>query len=177
MPAANMNKYTQISFNIPKKSEFSMPIVLPQGKRCAVCVSIDTDCWSIMLRMRAVGLVGEGTYGPINFTRGEFGATVGIPRIMEVLDKYNVSATWFTPGVIADTYPHVIKEIAARGHEIGHHGYFQECPGWMNEKEERESFERGITAIENATGQRPLVYKVPGELRNLNALPTRAVPI
>jgi peptidoglycan/xylan/chitin deacetylase (PgdA/CDA1 family) len=154
-----------------------MPIVLPQGKRCAVCVSIDTDCWSIMLRMRAVGLVGEGTYGPINFTRGEFGATVGIPRIMEVLDKYDVSATWFTPGVIADTYPHVIKEIADRGHEIGHHGYFHECPGSMNEKEERESFERGITAIENATGQRPQGYRVPFEIPNCNELSKHTIKI
>ncbi len=154
-----------------------MPIVLPTGKRCAVCVTFDTDCWSIMLRMRAVGLVGPGTYGPINFARGEFGATVGIPRIIGVLDKYKITGTWFTPGVIADTYPTLIKELSDRGHEIAHHGYFHECPASMKEDEERKSFEKGITSIENATGKRPYGYRVPFEIPNASELSEHTVRI
>jgi peptidoglycan/xylan/chitin deacetylase (PgdA/CDA1 family) len=152
-----------------------MPIVLPKGKRCAACVTVDVDCWSIMLRMRAVGLLGPGTYGPINFTRGEFGATVGIPRMLDVLDKHNVKATWFTPGVIADTYPDLIKDVASDGHEIAHHGYFHECPASMSEKEERVSFEKGSRAIQKATGQRPYGYRVPFEIPQCNELSSRTV--
>ncbi len=154
-----------------------MPTVLPGGKRAAVCVSFDTDCWSIYLRMRAVGLVGKGTFGPINFARGEFGARVGIPRIMEVLDRYNVKGTWFTPGVIADTYPEMIKQLSDSGHEIAHHGYFHECPASMTKVQEKASFVKGIQAIEKATGKRPVGYRVPFEIPKASDISTNTIKI
>jgi peptidoglycan-N-acetylglucosamine deacetylase len=154
-----------------------MPTVLPQGKRAAVCVSFDTDCWSIFLRMRAVGLVGKGTFGPINFARGEFGARVGIPRIMEVLDKHKVRGTWFTPGVIAETYPELIKELSDRGNEIAHHGYFHECPASMTKTQERASFVKGIKAIEKVTGKRPVGYRVPFEIPNASDISNSTIKI
>jgi len=147
-----------------------VPIVLPKGKRCAVCVTFDLDAWSIMLRMRAVGLLGAGNYGPINFSRGEFGITTGIPRIVELLDKYKIRGTFFTPGVIADTYPEMIKDLHRRGHEIAHHGYFHECPASLNEEGERQMWARGIEAITNACGERPYGYRVPFEIPAANEL-------
>lgn len=154
-----------------------MPTRLPDGKRLAACVSFDTDCWSIMLRMRAIGLVSRGTYGPINFARGEFGARVGIPRIMEVLDKHNVKGTWFTPGVIAETYPELIKELSDKGNEIAHHGYFHECPASMTRTQERASFAKGIKAIEKVTGKKPKGYRVPFEIPNASELSPNTVKL
>ncbi len=128
--------------------------------------------------MRAVGLVGKGTFGPINFARGEFGARVGIPRIMEVLEKHNVRGTWFTPGVIADTYPELIRELADKGHEIAHHGYFHECPASMTKAQEKASFVKGIKAIERATGgKKPVGYRVPFEIPNASDISTSTIKI
>jgi len=154
-----------------------MPIALPEGKRLAVCVSFDLDAWSIMLRMRAVGLLGPGNYGPINFSRGEFGIVTGIPRIARLLDKYGIKATFFTPGVIADTYPDMVRDLSKRGHEIAHHGYFHECPASLDEKSERESFEKGIKAIERVTGIRPVGYRVPFEIPQANEITSRTISI
>ncbi|MDG6929529.1 MAG: polysaccharide deacetylase family protein [Nitrososphaerota archaeon] len=154
-----------------------MPIVLPEGKRLAVCTSFDLDAWSIMLRMRAVGLLGPGNYGPINFSRGEFGITTAIPRIIKLLDKYGVPATFFTPGVIADTYPQMVKELHDHGHEIAHHGYFHECPASLNEKEEIDSFRKGVEAIKRITNASPVGYRVPFEIPQANELSPRTVKI
>lgn len=154
-----------------------MPIQLPDGKRLAVCVSFDLDAWSIMLRMRAVGLLGKGNYGPINFSRGEFGITTGIPRIAALLDKYNIKATFFTPGVIADTYPDMVRDLFKRGHEIGHHGYFHECPASLDEKAERESFQKGVDAIKRVTGKPPVGYRVPFEIPQANELSEHSIKI
>ncbi|MCL5672177.1 MAG: polysaccharide deacetylase [Nitrososphaerota archaeon] len=147
-----------------------MSLVLPKGKKAAVCVSFDMDAWSIMLRMRAVGLMGSGNYGPINFSRGEFGIVTGMPRILNLLDKYGIKATFFVPGVIADTYPDLIKTMHSKGHEIAHHGYFHECPASLNEKQEREMWEKGIDAIKRTTGERPYGYRVPFEIPAANEL-------
>lgn len=154
-----------------------MSVVFPSGKRCAVCVTFDLDGWSILLRMKAVGILGPGTYGPINFSRGEFGIVTGMPRIMRLLDKYNIKATWFTPGVIADTYPDLIRELHRRGHEIAHHGYFHECPALLDEKQERWQFEKGIEAIKNSCGERPYGYRVPFEIPQCNELSPRSVKL
>jgi len=147
-----------------------LPLKLPAGKSAAVCVSFDLDAWSIMLRMRAVGLLGDGNYGPINFSRGEFGIVTGIPRIMALLDKYNIKATFFTPGVIAETYPSMVKELHRRGHEIAAHGYFHECPASLNEKQEREMWEKSVKIIKDVTGERPYGYRVPFEIPRANEL-------
>ncbi|PSN86982.1 hypothetical protein B9Q00_10060 [Candidatus Marsarchaeota G1 archaeon OSP_C] len=154
-----------------------MSIELPKGKRLAFCVTFDLDAWSIFLRMRAVGLLREGNYGPINFSRGEFGIVTGIPRIVKLLDKYGIKATFFTPGVIADTYPEMVRDLHTRGHEIAHHGYFHECPASLTENEEVESFEKGIRAIVNATGERPVGYRVPFEIPRANELSPRTVQL
>src|SRR5579885_1534761 len=145
-----------------------MRIGLPEGKRLSVCVSFDLDAWSIMLRMRAVGLLGPGNYGPINFSRGEFGIVTGIPRIAKLLDKYGIKATFFTPGVIADTYPDMVRDLSKRGHEIAHHGYFHECPASLDEKAERESFVKGI---------KPVGYRVPFEIPQANEITSRTISI
>jgi peptidoglycan/xylan/chitin deacetylase (PgdA/CDA1 family) len=127
--------------------------------------------------MRAVGLLGPGNYGPINFSRGEFGIVTGIPRITNLLDKYGIKATFFTPGVIADAYPEMVKDLHSRGHEIAHHGYFHECPALLDEKAERATWEKGIEAIKKACGERPYGYRVPFEIPNANELSPRSVKL
>ncbi|MBN1474187.1 MAG: polysaccharide deacetylase family protein [Syntrophaceae bacterium] len=44
-------------------------------------------------------------------------------NILNLLDKYNVKATFFVSGVNAKRYPEIIREIFARGHSIGNHSY------------------------------------------------------
>ena len=45
------------------------------------------------------------------------------PRILDILEAGTASATFFVQGKIAEDHPSLVREIAARGHQIGNHGY------------------------------------------------------
>ena len=45
-------------------------------------------------------------------------------RIMELLHRHGVRATFFVLGWVAQRYPQLVREIHAAGHEIGSHGYW-----------------------------------------------------
>lgn len=103
------------------------------------------------------------TYGhsPVATSRGEF-STVGVTRLLEAFDRFEVTATFFVPGHTAVTYPAVMDEIVAHGHEVGHHGWMHESPQSLSKDDERAVIERGIDAIRSTTGQHPVGYRAPG---------------
>ena len=82
-------------------------------RRHIVCLTFDFDVVS--------GLVARGLTTPTPVSRGEFGA-VGAQRILDLLAKCRLPATWFIPGVVIGTYPEIRHRIAGAGYEIGHHG-------------------------------------------------------
>ena len=67
-------------------------------------------------------LIARGMKTPTAISRGEFGA-VAVPRILKVLDRYNIKASFFIPGLTLETYPNVVEAIVKAGHEVGHHGW------------------------------------------------------
>jgi peptidoglycan/xylan/chitin deacetylase (PgdA/CDA1 family) len=106
-----------------------------------------------------------GTYrqrGPSALSRGEFGARVGLGRILALLERESVPATFFVPGHTVETYPELCREIVASGHEIGHHGYLHERPVDLTPEQERAALERGLETIERILGTRPAGYRAPG---------------
>jgi peptidoglycan-N-acetylglucosamine deacetylase len=119
-----------------------------------VCLTFDFDAISLW--------IGPfGATSPSAISRGEFGA-VGARRILELLDRKGIPASFFVTGHTADTYPHIVRDIAAAGHEIGHHGYLHENPISLGTREkEREVLELGFAALERAAGVRPTGYRSP----------------
>jgi peptidoglycan/xylan/chitin deacetylase (PgdA/CDA1 family) len=124
------------------------------GRTCAVCLTFDFDAVSAWTG-------GFGVSTPGFTSRGEFGARVGIWRVLELLDSYQLKSTFFVPGQTADTWPEIVKEIQRRGHEISHHGYAHENPAKLKKEEEKRVLLKGIRSIEAATGQKPLGYRSP----------------
>src|SRR5215510_2147616 len=85
------------------------PKVWPNGARVAVCLSFDVDN---ELRQRANPL-------PVPVSVGEYGATTSMPRILELLDRHHVPATFFIPAMGVMLHPEMVPAIVARGrHEI-----------------------------------------------------------
>jgi peptidoglycan/xylan/chitin deacetylase (PgdA/CDA1 family) len=120
----------------------------PNGAKCAVCISPHVDAESLW----------EAYYPDVQEkTRslGYYGPLRGVPRILDLFEKYNIKTTFFTPGTIAEKYQELVKEIHRRGHEIGHHGYTHEAFGKMGKEEEKEFIVKGIKAIEKVIGERP----------------------
>ncbi len=122
--------------------------------RATVCLTFDFDALSLWI-------------GPFNATspsmlsRGEFGA-VAVRRILRLLDREGIPATFFTPGHTAETYPDHLRDIAAAGHEIGHHGYLHEDPVALASRDaERDVLQRGFDALDRVVGVRPVGYRSP----------------
>ena len=122
-----------------------------------VCLTFDFDTMAAWMHM-----FDRATPGVLS--RGEFGGRVGIWRVLELLERYSIPATFFTPGYTAETFPEAMQAIAARGHEIGHHGYLHESPTQFlgDPIGERAMYERGLEALDRVVGIRPIGYRSPG---------------
>ena len=128
----------------------------PNGARVAVCLSFDVDNESYLL--------AAGQTSPTTLSAADFGAQSGLPRILGVLDKYQVPATFFIPAVSALLHPEMIPAIMKSGrNEIGVHGWIHESPPAINnEAEEDRLMNQAIDYLTKATGKRPVGYRAPG---------------
>ena len=83
-------------------------------------------------------------------------AGLGVWRIMNILDEFNVKATFYCCALALERNPDVAREITARGHEVFGHGNRWEEYFRMSRDEEREAIRSAVESIERTTGQRPL---------------------
>jgi peptidoglycan/xylan/chitin deacetylase (PgdA/CDA1 family) len=98
---------------------------------------------------------------PILLSQGAYGWKTGVPRILEVLRRYDIKSTFFVPGLIVEQRPHVIEKIVEAGHEIAHHSYSHAWIVNLTHEQEREEMEKGFEAIKRATGKAPRGYRAP----------------
>ena len=73
-----------------------------------------------------------------------YGPDVGVPRILDMLDELDVSATFFMPGWVAEQRSGLAARIVDSGHEVAHHSYSHRSPVTMTAAEERADFERAL---------------------------------
>lgn len=84
-----------------------------------------------------------------------------ILSMLEVLDQYKASATWFPTGRWAALSPDLIKEIDLAGHELGNHGGWHGMPSKMSRSEVTRLIEEGENLIFEASGQKPQIFAPP----------------
>jgi peptidoglycan/xylan/chitin deacetylase (PgdA/CDA1 family) len=128
----------------------------PNNARVAVCLSFDVDNESYLL--------ARGEKSPTTLSAADFGAETGLPRILELLDRHQVPASFFIPAVSAVIHPEMIPAILKRGrHEIGVHGWIHESlPALNDAAEEERLLNQAIEYLTKATGKRPVGYRAPG---------------
>src|SRR5699024_693171 len=103
----------------------------------------------------------KGENSPGDISRGLFAGEIGVPRLLDLFKKYNIKATWFTPGHSIETFPEQVKRIVREGHEIGVHGYSHENPLEMTPEQEEEVLIKSIELINGITGKKPTGYDAP----------------
>lgn len=131
-----------------------MPLVLPEGKNLAVAISSDLDAQAVWM----------GTFeaeSPSYLSRGEFGAEVGVPRVLNTLRRYDVPATWCIPSHSLLTFPSAVERIMAAEHEIAAHGVYHEPIHKLPADEERRLMDVQLGAHERIVGVRPTGYRSP----------------
>jgi peptidoglycan/xylan/chitin deacetylase (PgdA/CDA1 family) len=125
----------------------------PNGARCAVALSFDSDHETNELRD------GGTSIGRMSW--GQYGNRVGVPRILATLSKADVRATFFVPAVTALLHPDEQRRVIGEGHEIGLHGWIHEVNSTLPEANERELHLRAADTIEKVTGLRAVGMRTP----------------
>jgi allantoinase len=170
---------------MPAKREYGMdqdyypwsPIVArpvlrwPHGARVALAVIVNLEHWdwdapsgtplpvSPMGGPEGLWTGNQSAWPDIGgYGNHEYGNRVGIFRILALLDKHGIKPTLALDKAVADHYPTLIQEGLKRGAEFVAHGLTrrQIIHIGMSEEEERQYIRASITAVEKATGTRPL---------------------
>jgi peptidoglycan/xylan/chitin deacetylase (PgdA/CDA1 family) len=118
-----------------------------------VALSFDCDHETIPLR--------DGETSPGKLSQGEYGSRVGSRRILDLLERYSIPATFFMPAVSALLHPEEARDYTTRGHEIGLHGWIHERNMLLQVADERELAFRSADTLEHVSGQRPVGLRTP----------------
>ncbi|KAL5001341.1 hypothetical protein BDV10DRAFT_199220 [Aspergillus recurvatus] len=125
-------------------------------KRVLVGYGIDVDAVSGWINTR------DGSpANPTEVSRGIFGATVGIDRLLKLWEKYNIKATWFVPGHSLESFPRQLGKVRDAGHEIALHGYTHEFVSTLSKQQQRDVLTRSINAVTAFTGKKPKGWTAP----------------
>jgi len=93
----------------------------------------------------------------------EFGAKVGLKRLLDICDRYDVTTSVQVNGLTCVYYPELVKDCYDRGHELVAHGWDQgERLYMLTREQERENILKTIDAIVKVTGERPKGWSSPG---------------
>ncbi len=125
-----------------------LPPSWPNGGKVAVTLSFDFDNETLSLR--------NGDTSPSRLSTGEYGSRSALPRVLDLLERYDIPATFFVPGVAAKLYPDDVKRIAEAGHELGIHGWIHEWTASLERDDERMLMERSLATLEELSGRRPV---------------------
>ena len=118
-----------------------------------VCLSFDFDAMSVWLGL-------DRSVSAASLWRGEYGARVGVPRLLRFLEAERIPATFFTPGHTIESYPDEVEAVLAAGHELAAHSWAHVDPGTQTEAEERADMERALATLDRI-GVRPEGYRSP----------------
>lgn len=106
--------------------------------------------------------VGSGLGSRLSvMSQAAFGPRIGVPRILDLLQRHGLRASFYIPGYTAELYPAMVEAVGRAGHEIGHHGYLHEKVHGLTAEQEEAILVRGMAALRKITGQDPTGYRAP----------------
>jgi peptidoglycan-N-acetylglucosamine deacetylase len=121
----------------------------PNGARVAVGLSFDVD--------NEAGYLRDNLQTPSVMSQGEYGSRAALPRILALLQRHAIPATFFLPAVTALLHPDSMKAITSAGvHEIATHSWIHERNSQLDQATERDLLKRALDTLERVTGRRPV---------------------
>ena len=129
------------------------PTAWPNGAACAVALSFDSDHETSTLRW--------GDNSPGWLSGNQYGARRGVPRILELLKRHDIPASFYVPAVTAMLHPEEQRRIIGEGHEIGIHSWIHEMNASLPPEAERDIQMRAADKLEEIAGVRPVGIRTP----------------
>lgn len=143
----------RVAVNRVRAGRALKPAAWPNGARMAVALSFDCDHEAFEL--------GAGGSSVGRLAWGEFGRRVGVPRILEVLRRHEVPATFFVPAICAQIDPDEPRRISGAGHEVGMHGWIHENNSRLDAATERDLMLRARDVLTRILGDAPCGFRSP----------------
>jgi peptidoglycan/xylan/chitin deacetylase (PgdA/CDA1 family) len=128
----------------------------PGGADVAVSLTFDVDAECGWLQAgpeyaRRLSTLSDARYGIVR----------GLPRLLGVLEKHDVPATFYIPGDTAIRHRAALQPIVAAGHEIGHHGHQHLVSYRIAADAQRAEIVDGFAALAEQLGVEPIGYRSP----------------
>lgn len=128
----------------------------PNEYQAAAAFSFDVDAESCVLvhdpaSVNRMSLMSHQSYGP----------RVAVPKLLNILRRQGVLATFFVPGFTAECYPDIVRAMVDGGHEVAHHGYLHEQMRGIDRDTEARYTDRGLRALYEVAGVVPVGYRAP----------------
>lgn len=125
------------------------------GNEAVGAITIDLDAEAPILALdadaeRDLSAMSHQAYGPL----------VGVPRLLDLLERLQVPVTFFLPGATADRWPGPTSDVIASGHEVAFHSYAHRPLVDLSPAEQAEDFDRGLDALVRL-GASPVGYRAP----------------
>ncbi len=165
MPAIHWNE-DQIRAAVPVRVGRRLtPKSWPNGAKVAVALTFEVTG-------EASGVAANQSL-PVPLSAQEFGTLRGLPRVLEVLDRHGVPATFFVSAMDAKLHPENVSAIQTRGrHELALSGWMHENLGQLNdEAEEQRLLTQSIDALTKIAGRKPVGWRAPGWTFSRQTLP------
>ena len=136
------------------------------GKRVSIWVE-GRDCADDTALM-AVGVSGVKAIWGVDRSDNKIAFTMDcgshnryVPRILEILDEYNVHITFFVTGKFAAANPELVRAMAVHGHEIGNHTWSHPNLDELKKDEIYSEVSRTSDLLESLTGKPVTVFRPP----------------
>ncbi|MEK6614389.1 MAG: polysaccharide deacetylase family protein, partial [Candidatus Binatota bacterium] len=149
------------------------PIKWPNNARVAITTCIVTESWPEELGT-PTSLQVEFRKGPprdakfkkdtASITDRQYGERVGVYRVMEVLKREGIKASFFVNGYTVEAFPALMKQIVAEGHELCSENWRHEYVTMMTPEEQRNDIKQTVDTFQRVLGFKPQGYIMPGEL-------------
>jgi peptidoglycan/xylan/chitin deacetylase (PgdA/CDA1 family) len=126
----------------------------PTGVRCAAVFTFDNDDES--------GLIDA--FGPERMfyvSQGYYDTNAGTWRVLRILERQNVKATFCMVGRTAEKRPDVVRAILEKGHEVATHGWDHRPYHTMKPDEEKQDIQKTVEIISKIGGKRPVGHRTP----------------
>ena len=141
--------------NVVRAGQDLQPAQWPDGNRIAVLFSFDADNETNTLSQ-------GGTPDPLLLSMEQYGARKGLQRILALLDRHEVPATFFIPAVSLQLAPEMTGLIKQSGrHEFAVHGWIHASVTGMTREQEKNIIQKSRDYLESRTGERPVGYRAP----------------
>jgi peptidoglycan/xylan/chitin deacetylase (PgdA/CDA1 family) len=125
----------------------------PGGARAACAFTFDLDAETLWM--------ARGVTEPVALSQGRFGPVEALPRILDLLRRHEIHASFFIPAWVIEHYPDAVRAIVDGGHEVGAHGDVHERVTELDADQEEKILVHSVAVIKQRVGREPRGYRSP----------------